>query len=319
MTKYLIDENEYVNINGAKLNVRYRSQNIDNPILLFIHGGPGVCDRHWVLKYQSNLSEIATLVCYDQRCAGRSYNKHNLDNLTIDIMVEDAYQLALYLCKKFDKKKVIVIGHSWGSVVGTLLTQKHSEVVECYIGQGQVVNGALNEEISYDFCLNKAKLLKDKKGLKQLESIGRPINGQYKSVKDMNVQRNYLSKYGGGTYNSKESLLSSLIIPLILSPEYKLSELFSYANGAYYSLDQLWTSVVALDFFTTVTKLDVPVFLTLGRHDFNTPVQLSQKWFDQLVCPKKELYYFENSAHSPIKEEPSLWGECIKNIVLSLD
>lgn len=317
-TTYPIDWCEFVPINGTKLNVRVRGTSEENPVLLFLHGGPGVCDRHWVLKDQSGLSDVCTLVCYDQRGAGKSYTSEQAkQKMDVALMLEDARAMVEYLCERFHRQKIFIVGHSWGSFLGTLLAQKYPAQIQAYIGMGQLANGPENERISYAFVRQEAEKRGDQKALSDLDRIGAPVNGLYRSLDNLQVQRDYMTKYGGGAYQKKESLLTSLILPLLRSPEYTLVDLARYAKGAYYNLGQLWEEVATSNFMQSVPKLDVPVWITQGRHDQNTPPILAKAWFDVLEAPEKDWIWFENSAHSPIKEEPALWGQVVREKILS--
>ena len=318
MKKYPIDEKEVLEVNGTKLHLRIRGTRADNPVLLFLHGGPGMCDRHWVLKYQSGLSDVCTLVCYDQRGAGKSYTKEQAaQSMTVDAVVEDARCVVEHLCEKFHKDKIYIVGHSWGSMLGTLLCQKYPEHIAAYVGMGQLADGPENERISYEFVHNMAERRNDQKALRDLDRIGTPVNGLYRSIADLQVQRDYMTKYGGGAYGKKDSLLADVIIPLVLTPEYTLPDLVRYAKGTYYNLDELWDEVATSSFLKTVPKLDMPVYITQGRHDRNTPSELAVQWYDQLDAPHKEWVWFEQSAHSPIKEEPARWGQIIREKLFS--
>ncbi len=318
MKRYPIDTKETLEIIGTKLHLRIRGTDAANPVLLFLHGGPGICDRHWVLKYQSGLSDVCTLVCYDQRGAGKSYTKEQAARaMTVGDTVEDARCVVEYLCEKFQKDKIFVVGHSWGSMLGTLLCQKYPAHIAAYVGMGQLADGPENERISYEFVLDEAKRREDAKALKDLARIGAPQNGLYHSIKDLQVQRDYMTKYGGGSYNKKESLLSDLIIPLVLTPEYSLLDLPNYTKGAYYNLHQLWEEIATSSFLSSVPSLAMPVYITQGRHDRNTPSELAMRWFEQLDAPRKEWIWFEQSAHSPIKEEPVRWGQIVREKLFS--
>ncbi|MBQ6334683.1 MAG: alpha/beta hydrolase [Erysipelotrichaceae bacterium] len=314
---YIIDEKLMLKIGDISQSVRIRSCDPSSPLLLFLHGGPGVCDRHWVLRDQSSLAQVATMVCWDQRGAGLSWSKDlKSEDMTVSRFVEDAHELIAYLKKRFEKTKVYVVGHSWGTALGTLLAQKYPEDVAVYIGMGQFVNGPENEDISYDFVLEEAKKRNDKKALQDLDKIGRPINGLYRSLDDLMVQRNLMTKYGGEDYGENDGIIKSMLIPLIKSQEYSLPDLWKYYKGTFLNLESMWNEVVGLRFDETVKELKMPVYLTEGRHDQNTPIPIAQRWFDQLKAPYKEWIWFEKSAHSPIKNEPELWGQTVKQIVL---
>ncbi len=316
MKKYAIDTKEAVEINGTKLHIRIRSNNADNPLVLFLHGGPGVCDRHWVLKYQSGLADVCTMVCFDQRGSGKSFTyAQGKQTMTLDQVITDARLLIEYLCNRFHKEKLIIVGHSWGSFLGTLLAQRYPEHIAAYIGMGQLADGPENELTSYEFVWNEANKRGDKKAIADLTRIGAPKNGLYASMDDLMVQRDYMTKFGGGGYKESQSIVKSVLIPLLQSPEYTLFDLPKYSEGVFYNLRQLWNDVAVSSFINDVQKLTVPVFITQGRHDQNTPSALARRWFDALDAPQKEWFWFEESAHSPIKEEPEAWGRTVREII----
>ncbi len=316
MTTYPIDEKRVLALDGAPIHLRIRSTDAALPVVVFLHGGPGVCDRHWVLKYQSALAQVATMICYDQRGAGLSYRKGMQESeLSITRMVDDAVAVIEWARERFAQDKVFLVGHSWGSLLGVLVAQKRPDLVRAYIGMGQFVDGDENEAISYDFVKAEAERRRDKKAMRDLTRIGAPVKGHYKSLDDLMVQRNLMSKYGGGIYKGKESIISSMVIPLLQSPEYAVLDLKKYADGSFFNLRALWEEVVDINLFETAKKLEVPVYLTEGRHDQNTPIPIALRWYDALDAPHKEWIWFEQSAHSPIKEEPDKWRETVKRII----
>ena len=312
-SNYELDYNENVTLGGRPQSIRVRGANAQNPILLFLHGGPGAPDRHTVLKYQSGLADVCTIVCWDQRGSGKSFSKEQKrEDMTVDLIVNDAAELVEYLCSKFEKESVYIVGHSWGSVLGVMLSQRNPERVAAYVGMGQVVDLDENERLSYQFVIDEARKRGDKKGIRDLERIGEPVDGSYGSFKNLVTQRNYMSKYGGGEYNSKDSVWASVIRPILRSPEYSFFDLIRYFRGTFYCAKQLFEEMMSTVRFTkTVAELAVPVYITQGDHDQNAPTSIARKWFDTLRAPRKEWISFEKSAHSPIKEESELWGKAI--------
>ncbi len=306
--KYELDYEELIEVNGDKQNIRVRGTDENNPVLLFLHGGPGVCGRHLTLQYNSPLAQYCTIVCWDQRGAGKSYKGKT--ELKADMFVEDARVVVEYLCKKFGKEKIYVAGHSWGSMIGVLLVQRYPERIAAYIGIGQLIDGYENERLSHEFCLKEAEKLGDKKAVARLKEIV-PEKGRYKTHDDMMFERDCLTRYGGADYMHRDGIIKSFLIPLIKTPEYKLSQLPAYYNGAMYSTEVLWDEVIECHFLETVPSLSVPVFITQGRHDYNTPFAIAKEWFDKLDAPEKQWFWFENSAHSPVFEEADKWNEII--------
>ena len=308
MNDFAIDLSENVEINGSVQNIRIRTRSLAYPAMLFIHGGPGVTDRHLVLRSCAGLYDCCTIVCWDQRGCGKSFTKVSLgESFDIDTFVEDARQVVEYACMRLGKQKVYVVGHSWGSIVGVMLAQRHPEHVAAYIGMGQFCEGVENERLSYEFVLSEAERLGDRRAMRRLRGIGAPVEGRYRSERDMRVQRDYLTRYGGGCWKKREGIYKSIILPLMRTPEYRLSELPGMIKGTLHSQEQLVDAVVALNFFRDVPELAVPVIMTEGVHDQNTPASIARRWFDALKAPEKHWLWFEDSAHSPLHEEPEKW------------
>lgn len=308
---YALDAEEWVTLNGDRQNIRVRTCNTENPVILFLHGGPGVCDRNWVMHYQSALAEHYTMVLWDQRGSGKSYRGSiKAKTPQVEEYIQDAKVLVEYLCEKFHQEKIAIACHSWGTVIGAPLAQRYPEHILAYIAQGQVVNGTENERISYEFCLEEAKRLRDKKALRKLEGNG-PKDGVYPSAKAMRAQRDCLTRYGGADYHHRGGLIPSLLIPMIRMEGYSLTDIPGYVQGALYLSDVMWPQVVARDYDESIPALTMPVLMTTGRHDYNTPFALARQWYDKLQCPRKEWVWFEDSAHSPIKEEPEKWGQAV--------
>jgi pimeloyl-ACP methyl ester carboxylesterase len=296
--------------------IHIKGEDESNPVLLFLHGGPGVCDRHFVLDDQAPLTDICTLVCFDQRGAGKSYTRAQAaQHMDIELVLGDAIAAIDWLRDRFHQEKIYLAGHSYGSFLGVTLCTRVPEKIAAYIGTGQLANGAENERISYAFVLDEATKKGDKKALEALARIGAPVDGFYRSLDDLTVQRNLMTKFGGAAHGKKESMISSMALPILRSPEYSLLDIAGYAKGAYYNLRELWREVITCKFDQSVKQLGVPVFITQGRHDRNTPPEIAKAWFDALEAPKKEWIWFEESAHSPIREEKEKWNETVRTRV----
>ena len=315
--RFPIDEHIRLECNGTTLDLRLRGTSESNPVVLFLHGGPGVCDRHFVLENQAPLTDVCTIVCFDQRGAGKSYTSaQGKQHMDLETVIQDAIAVIDFLRERFHQEKVYLVGHSYGSYLGVLLAGRVPEKIAAYVGIGQLVNGAENERISYEFVWDEAQKRKDEKAIQDLTRIGAPVNGFYKSLDDLTVQRNLMTKYGGAARGKQDGMIVSMALPVLRSPEYTLPDLVRFAKGAYYNMRELWQQVVTCDFLPRVDKLEVPVFITAGRYDRNTPPELAKRWLDALDAPKKEWIWFEESAHAPISEEKEKWNEVLRTRVL---
>ena len=313
----MIDHESNITVNGSTQNIRVRAAKEGLPVILFLHGGPGVPDRHIVLGKQSALAEKYTLVCWDQRGSGKSYRPSvKKEKLSLRTYIDDAAAVLNTVTEMFSVEKVVLACHSWGTIIGLPTVLENSDKIACYIAQGVFVNGAENELQSYLFCMDEAVRRGDKKAIKALSGI-RPMDGRYPNNKAMMTQRNYLSKYGGGVWKEQKGIVASILKPLIKSGEYSAKQIIDYAKGALYLPKVLWDDCVAADYFP-VTELKVPVVVTQGEHDYNTPTAIAKEWFGSLSAPYKKWYSFSESAHSPIAEEPEKWTAAVTEALSEL-
>ena len=312
--RYAIDVAEAITQDNKKYYLRIRTADITNPVVLFLHGGCGSPDRGQIMRYQSPLADKFTLVAWDQRGSGLAYDPHEAKTLVLtkENYTEDAHNVVLYLKKRFNKDKIIIVGHSFGSVLGVWLACKYPNDIEAYVGVGQCVDYVENEIFSYNYVLKEAERVGDKKSMAVLKSIGAPdSNGQYKNdhFKSLMKQRAVLHKLGGATYANRKPYWQELLfddVP-IMYPEYGFRGLIKYIKGLQY-VPKSPLAATNPDFMNTAVDFDVPVYLLLGRHDCNCSFELAEKWFDTLDAPSKKLIWFENSAHSPQWEEPAKWN-----------
>lgn len=302
----MIDRIEMVDLGGLPQKVHIKSLDSKNPILLFLHGGPGVCNRHSILQHHADLLDTFTIATWDQRGSGGSYKGAKPETMTIQQLTDDAHELVLWLCKEFRKDKVFIIGGSWGSLLGAKLATQYPEQIAAFVGFGQFVNGAKNEELSYKFALEAAQAAGDGKAVKALEKLGAPVMGVYKGGHDgMMIQRRIMMKYGGYSQDKgKRNYVSSMVVPMVRSGEYSLKDLWGLARGHISVLKTMWPEIGATDLAATCADFKMPVFIFDGRLDQNTPAALVQDYFGCIHAPHKELIWFENSGHNPMNDEP---------------
>ena len=307
------DIKKKIPVNGVMQRIHVRTNDESLPVLLFLHGGPGVVNRHSIMTDHKDLLDTFTLATWDQRGTGGSYKGVTIDTLTIDQLVSDAEVVVEYLCEQFKKEKIFIIGGSWGSLLGTRLAYVHPEHIAAYIGFGQFVNGEKNELISFQYTLDAAKAAGDLDAVSQLEKVGPPVKGQYKGGLDgMMVQRNLMMKYGGYSKSEKErSYMDAIIKPMILSGEYSISDFVGVALGYKKVLKAMWNEIGAED-LSQYTDFKVPFLVFDGKLDMNTPAELVEDWFNKIKAPHKELIWFEHSGHNPMTDEPERFKKLLR-------
>lgn len=311
----MLDIKTKIPLGGQLQKIHIKSLDENNPVLLFLHGGPGVCNRHAVFSLHSDLLDTFTVATWDQRGSGGSYFSTKEETLTVRQLTDDANELVLWLCNRFNKEKIFIIGGSWGSVLGTMLSCLYPDHIAAYVGFGQVVNGARNEAISYRFAMDSAKAAGDEKSVKALVELGEPVNGVYRGGYDgMMIQRRIMMKYGGYSQNEKRrSFFSSMVLPMLLSGEYSLCDLFGLVIGHKFVLKKMWPEVGGTDLAASCPEFKMPYFIFDGRLDMNTPAELVEDYFEAIKAPQKELVWLENSAHNPMSDEPELFKSLLRD------
>ncbi|MBQ8994270.1 MAG: alpha/beta hydrolase [Oscillospiraceae bacterium] len=302
----MVDKKEKILLGGVWQKIHYRTEDPKRPVLLFLHGGPGVCNRHSIMTHDIDLLDTFTIVTWDQRGTGGSYWGVSQDTLTIERLTDDAAELVEWLCRKFSKDKIFVIGGSWGSELGVWLISRYPEKVAALFGFGQVVDIAKNEEISYNYTLKSAEEAGDTDAVTRLKEVGPPVMGQYKGgFKGMMVQRNLMMRYGGYSKQSgKDNYWNAMVVPMLTSGEYTLSDIIGLLLGYKKVLKKMWGELGTTCFPKTCTKFNTRFYIFDGRLDMNTPSELVEDWYRSIEATDKELIWFEMSGHNPMGDEP---------------
>ena len=295
-----------VQINGAKQWLSIRGKDKRNPILLFLHGGPGQTFMPWDWTVQEPWEDYFTVVQWDQRGAGKTFGSNDptaIDpTMTVEQMTNDAVEVVSYLRKSFGKEKIILVGHSWGTILGAAVARKHPDWLYAYVGIGQFVDSARNEEDGYRFALSQAKEHGNAEAVKELEGIA-PYPGEISKLgfEKIGTERKWVGYYGGLAYGRQDlDFYNSLAL---LSPDYTLQDIDNIGAGAGYSVSHLFAPLMNLD-ISSDTTFHCPIFLFEGRYDYATSHALAAEWFSRINAPQKELVWFENSAHMVMEEEP---------------
>jgi pimeloyl-ACP methyl ester carboxylesterase len=311
----MIDEKRMIQLNGAPQKIHIRGA-VGQPVILFLHGGPGLCNRHEIMA-QIGLAKDFILVAWDQRGSGGSYAAGKA-GLTNNQLVADAHELVLYLCKKFDIGKVVVAGISWGSILAIMLADRYPENIAAVVTYGQAVMSS-GEKLSYNFVIESARAANDRKSVRSLEKIGAPSErGLYRGgLKSMMKQRRILMKYGGWSPYRRSYFTVALkpILRGVLSGEYSLKDLVGIAKGSSESVEKvIMKDMPKFNILETNAKLSVPIFILQGREDWVCPSSLVEKYFVKIKAPKKELIWFENSGHDTMADEPEKFADEMSRI-----
>lgn len=301
-----IERMEKVRIGGIEQWLSIRGNDRRNPVLLVFHGGPGYVSMPLAWWHGRGWEEFFTVVHWDQRAAGKTHLLTDpgvvAPTLTLDGMYADAEEVAAWVRRELGKERIFVLGHSWGSYLGLRLVQERPQWLHAYLGVAQGVHMRDNERHNWQAILDKARQQGNAQAIAELEALAPyAAPGRDLPMEDIYVQRRWGDALGGTlAYRDGNRAESGLVY---LSPDYDDAQILRIWEGNAFAAPYLFRELIALD-FSDVRRFDVPVLIFLGRHDTIVHSQGVAAWFDGVQAPARELVWFEDSAHSPMSEEP---------------
>ena len=301
-----IEELRQVEIGGIKQWISVRGNDRRNPILLYLHGGPGAAEMVEAYGYQRPWEDFFTVVQWDQRGAGKTYASNAPEamapGMTIEGMVRDAEEMIGHLRQTYGKRKIFLLGHSWGSVVGATIAHRHPEWLHAYIGAGQIADMRESEAIGYQWALSQARAEGNQKAIAALTALA-PYPGPkgQLTIERIGAQREWVMNYGGLAWGRTN--FKPFDDARKLSPEYDDGELKAIDKGSLFSLKYLLAPLESVS-FADMTRFECPVFLFNGMHDYSTSHEVAASWFERINAPAKQMFSFENSAHMMMQEQP---------------
>ncbi len=292
-----ITELTKINLNGRKQWISIRGWDKNAPVLLFLAGGPGGTQMAAVRHDLSELEKHFVVVNWDQPGSGKSYYAEKSKNITVETYIQDGYALTEYLKKRFSQEKIYLMGESWGSALGIFLIDRYPESYHAFIGTGQMVDFEETERIDYAKAMEIAQSKGDTGVIRKLKANGEPpYYGKYVTWRSA-VYLNYLTAYmveNPQIHNSGYNTLRD-----ILSSEYGLLDKINFFRGIVNTYNYVYQQLYPIDLRKEYTRLDVPVYFFLGRHDINAPTSLAEEYITVLDAPEKKIVWFEHSGHSP--------------------
>jgi proline iminopeptidase len=317
-----IESLEAMRIGGIDQWIEVRGQNAKNPILLFIHGGPGIAFIPMASAFQDPWEKYFTVVQWDQRGAGKTYesNSRELQRQTMNVpqMEQDAVDVANYLRTRFKRDKIFVVGHSWGSLLGLWLAHEHPELIYAFVGTGQAVSMPQNEAVGYQLTLQAAHKRHNEQAIKDLESIA-PYPPATPDFAKTSIVRNWQRDLLGPPPSEKNFINGKRIVTILVSaPEYSLLDDYSWLRGQMFSLQVMFPQMATFDLTKLGSDFHAPIFFFEGRVDPYCPASVIADYIQTINAPKKELVWFADSGHFPFFEEKQKFIEELVQRVLPL-
>ena len=311
-----MSEKIHVEINGTRQGMFIKSKDVAHPVLLYLHGG--LPDYFLTQEHPTGLDDSFTVVWWDQRGSGMSYSDDIPPaTMTVEQLISDTVAVTQYLCTRFCKQKIYLMGHSGGTFIGLQVAQRYPELYEAYIGVAQMTYQLESERLAYLYMLDQFRARSDARMVKKLEAAPVTLSGgtppEYLAIRDVAMHN-----LGVGTMHGMRSLLTGLFIPSLQFREYTLSEKVTLWRAKSRSgISAVWNEMVATDLRQSVTKVGTPVYFLHGKHDFTVSYALAKEYLAQIEANVKGFYTFESSAHSPLFEEPDAMNRILREDVLA--
>lgn len=284
---------EQITLGGSPQWVLIRGANRSNPLLLFLHGGPGMPTMYLAHDFQQELEQNFVVVQWDRRGAGKSFaGGLSGPEMTVSREIEDTIELIDQLCSRLHQKKIYLVGFSYGSYLGILVAQRHPELLHAYIGIGQMACSDQESRTLQDTWIREqATRSADNDALDELNGR-KPLD-----------REKWLFKYGAEIHSARNWW--PLLWSGLRSPEYTFQDVFNVKRGVDFTASKLRYDVITGSILENVSALQIPVYFFTGRFDYTDPTPCTVRLFDKIRAPAKKMIWFEHSAHFVFLDEPS--------------
>jgi len=321
-----IQENIYVEIGGIEQYLQIRGEDKDNPVILWLHGGPGFPLTYLSYYYQTGLEDDYTIVCWEQRGCGRTYYRNEpTEDVSVDILLSDMDELIDYLRERFGEERIIIIGQSWGTVLGIEYINIHPEKIAAYIGVGQVTNFAQGKVYAGESAVYKATTVGNNADAEMLRQYIEQF-GEADNLGNMNIKTLESLILKSLEYLKSDSELSGISQMLlgITSPEMSLNDarwfMFAGSTSNIFASQNLLVDYMYFKFDVNNFKYeyDLPICFIQGSHDWITPTDLVEDYYKKVIDANKGFVIIDNAGHTPFLDNPGEFCKEIKQFLESI-
>lgn len=306
----------FVDINGVRQGMIIQSTDVSLPVLLFLHGGPGMPEFFLNTTHPTGLEQNFTVVWWEQRGAGMSYGKAvPRHSMSIEQLIADTVAVTNYLRQCFGKDKIYLLGHSWGSFLGIQVVAAAPELFHAYVGMGQVSYQLRSEVTAHRYMLDQYRARGDVSMVRRLESAPASMTGGL-SASYLRLRDDAMHRLGIGTTRDMRSVITGVFLPVWRCRAYTVSEKINIKRGMSFSRRHCWDDFVETDLTLKIDELDLPLYFFTGLYDYTANHDHARDYFELIKAPVKGFYTFHDSAHSPLFEEPRRAREILLQDVL---
>jgi pimeloyl-ACP methyl ester carboxylesterase len=294
-----VEETFYVPLGGIEQWIQIRGEDRANPVLLFMHGGPGNSElalsslfRPWERHF--------TVVMWDQRCAAKTFARNgakSCEGMSIASVAQEGVELAEFLRKRLGHRKIIALGHSWGTMIGLKMIHDRPDLFSAYVGTGQVVSVAEKEPVIYARTMARLRAAHADEAIGKLETVHPP----YRSLEEIVVERELSDEYD---IPPERDLRANLTTTVLFQPGWSVLDLYWFLHSGAYAERATIAQINRYDARTLGLDFAVPFFIFNGAEDSVTPTDLAKRYFDTVRAPQKGFVSFPGAGHSVVLTKP---------------
>jgi pimeloyl-ACP methyl ester carboxylesterase len=314
-----VNEQVYVQLDGSEGFINVFGTSESNPVIISLHGGPGAPSSFVDYDWQDYLTDDYTIVSWDETGCGRSYyhnadvNPHNA-GLSFEQQLADLDALVDYCCDRFGQDQVIILGHSYGSMLGSTYVMAHPEKVSAYIGVGQCVNEAdyYGEVYSYEDALRIAQERGD--DTSAMEAAYEDFMSDL-SLEHLLTLREYTSQYHPQTDMSDTATAAAVFSPVlgVDDARWYILEIKATMGDPFYMELQAPLEEAMMNFnLYDIGQYQVPVLFISGSCDWACPAELVENY-----AAEHGLQYtaMEGCGHSPQGQHPDQFASIVEDFL----
>jgi len=314
-----ISEKTFLDVDGTKIGMLITGTDETKPVLLFLGGGPGIPEYLLEYKYPTGLAK-EFVVCYlEYRGTSISYYSNmTAESMTTDRYLSDVVAVTEYLKQRFNQDKIFLMGHSFGTFIGIQAAYQHPELYHAYIAMSQLTNQNESEKIAYQYMLEQYRLADNTKMVSEFEKYAILSSDEaYQKYFVSSLRDNAMHYLGIGTTRSIKSVITGIFLPSLRCKVYTPMERINiWRSKRFISTAPVALERTMFNSFDEVSSLSIPIYFFGGKYDYTCSYALQKKYYEVLKAPLKGFYTFDNSAHSPLFEEPEKVIEILKKDAL---
>lgn len=317
---------KYIEIQGTRQYIQVRGNQNSKVVVLVLHGGPGGAIPYISYYYQKPLEEEFLVVQWDQRGCGRTYYeniKRDSSQVTVEQLLKDLDELVDYIKAEYNVLKVVILGHSWGSILGSIYIRRHPEKVICYIGVSQVKQMKQGEIFAAGKAIERARQKNDNDYVKKLSGLIH-VAETAKNLDDMKV-KDYLGiramndKYLKNPYavGGLKMMKLGITSPDMTMRDMKWFWVSGFRLNKFISIERELMQYCIFDFDLESNGYDynVPLYYIFGKEDWITSHCMIEDYYKKVNAPAKKMYLVNKAGHSVFIDAPKHFCKVVKEIL----